>query len=242
MTDPYSVLGVSPTADEDTIKKAYRQKCKQYHPDLHPNDAVAEEKFKEVQAAYSEIQQRKNGGGSTQSGYRQYGGYGAGSPGGRQQGGAYQDPFGGFDPFGFGFYSSYGRQSYQEQNPEMQAAANYIRSGYYQEGLHALNGIPSAQRTARWHYYAALAHEGLGNNIHAQEEARAAVQMEPGNYTYQDLLNRLQNPGRTYTQYQQPYAQPSGPRSFLLNLWMYLVLCNCVSCCCFGRPTGFFCC
>lgn len=236
MTDPYSVLGVSPSADEDTIKKAYRQKCKQYHPDLHPNDPAAEEKFKEVQAAYSEIQNRKNGGQSARGGYQSYGQGGS-------TGGAYQDPFrGGYDPFGFGgFYGSYGRQTYQDQPPEMQAAANYIRSGYYQEGLNALNDIPAGQRTARWHYYAALAHQGLGNNIRAQEEARAAVQQEPGNYTYQDLLNRLQNPGQTYARYQRPYAQPSGPHSFLLNFWMSMILCNLLSCCCCGRPGGFFC-
>ena len=53
MTDPYSVLGITPGADDETIKKAYRQKCKQYHPDLHPDDPAAEEHFKEVQAAYS---------------------------------------------------------------------------------------------------------------------------------------------------------------------------------------------
>ena len=63
MTDPYSVLGISPGADDETLKKAYRQKCKQYHPDLHPDDPDAEEHFKEVQAAYSEIMRRKQGGG-----------------------------------------------------------------------------------------------------------------------------------------------------------------------------------
>ena len=41
MTDPYSVLGITPGADDETIKKAYRQKCKQYHPDLHPDDPAA---------------------------------------------------------------------------------------------------------------------------------------------------------------------------------------------------------
>ena len=51
MTDPYSVLGITPSADDETIKKAYRKKCKEYHPDLHPDDPSAEEHFKEVQAA-----------------------------------------------------------------------------------------------------------------------------------------------------------------------------------------------
>lgn len=68
MTDPYSVLGITPGADDETIKKAYRQKCKQYHPDLHPDDPSAEEHFKEVQAAYSEIMRIKQGGGAA---YRQ---------------------------------------------------------------------------------------------------------------------------------------------------------------------------
>ena len=44
--------------------------------------------------------------------------------------------------------------------------------------MNTLNGIPTANRTAQWHYYAALANQGLGNNIRAQEEARTAVSME----------------------------------------------------------------
>ena len=65
MTDPYSVLGITPSADDETIKKAYRKKCKEYHPDLHPDDPSAEEHFKEVQAAYSEIMRIKQGGGAS---------------------------------------------------------------------------------------------------------------------------------------------------------------------------------
>lgn len=50
--DPYSVLGVAKTASADDIKKAYRKLVKQLHPDLHPGDAKAADRFKEVQAAY----------------------------------------------------------------------------------------------------------------------------------------------------------------------------------------------
>ena len=67
------------------------------------------------------------------------------------------------------------------------------------------------------HYYAALANQGLGNNIRAQEEARTAVSMEPNNYAYQNLLDQLQSPGRSYTSYQQPYAQPSGSPGVFLS-------------------------
>ena len=44
--NPYQVLGVSQTADEDTIKKAYRKAAKECHPDTHLGDKRAEERFK----------------------------------------------------------------------------------------------------------------------------------------------------------------------------------------------------
>ena len=50
--DPYSVLGVSRSASDGEIKKAYRQKAKALHPDQHPGDAVKAEAFKKVSAAY----------------------------------------------------------------------------------------------------------------------------------------------------------------------------------------------
>ena len=66
MTDPYSVLGVSRDASEDEIKKAYRSLSRKYHPDANinnPNKEAAEEKFKEIQAAYNRIMdERQNGG------------------------------------------------------------------------------------------------------------------------------------------------------------------------------------
>ena len=67
MTDPYKVLGVSPNASDDEIKKAYRTMSRKYHPDANinnPNKAQAEEMFKRVQQAYNQIMKSRESGNS----------------------------------------------------------------------------------------------------------------------------------------------------------------------------------
>ena len=53
--DPYSVLGVSKGASDGEIKRAFRKKARQFHPDRNPDDSLSEAKFKEVQSAYDKI-------------------------------------------------------------------------------------------------------------------------------------------------------------------------------------------
>ena len=92
MNDFYSVLGVEKNATESDIKKAYRKKAQQYHPDKNPGDKASEAKFKEVQEAYDVL-----GDSGKRSQYDQYGSAGPaqGFPGGA----------GGFDPNQFGGFA-----------------------------------------------------------------------------------------------------------------------------------------
>ena len=53
VTDPYKALGVDKKASDEEIKKAYRKLARKHHPDANPDDASAEERFKEIQEAYS---------------------------------------------------------------------------------------------------------------------------------------------------------------------------------------------
>ena len=84
MNDPYQTLGVSENASDEEIKKAYRDLARKYHPDnYHDNPLadLAQEKMKEINAAYEEINRRRSGGNRISGG--SYGGY-------QQQYGQYQ--------------------------------------------------------------------------------------------------------------------------------------------------------
>ena len=68
MTDPYQVLGISPSASDEEVKEAYRKLSQQYHPDMQSGNSVMEdianEKMADINAAYDEImnQRRSNTG------------------------------------------------------------------------------------------------------------------------------------------------------------------------------------
>ena len=95
--DYYEVLGVSRDADDATLKKAYRQVAKKYHPDMNPGDAEAEKKFKEASEAYAVLSDPEKRRQYDQFGHAAFEG-GAGGAGG----------FGGFDFGGADFSDIFG--------------------------------------------------------------------------------------------------------------------------------------
>ena len=103
--DYYEVLGVQKSASEDDLKKAYRVLAKKYHPDLHPGDEEAAEKFKEVNEAYGVLSDKEKRAKYDQYGHAAFdpasGGFG-GFEGGFDFGDIFSSFFGGSGGFGFG--------------------------------------------------------------------------------------------------------------------------------------------
>ena len=93
MNDPYQILGVSENASDEEIKKAYRELARKYHPDnYHDNPLadLAQEKMKEINAAYEQItKERASGKRGSGSGGASYGASGYGGYGGYQGYGGY---------------------------------------------------------------------------------------------------------------------------------------------------------
>ena len=210
MIDPYGVLGLTRNASDEDIKKAYRTLSRKYHPDANinnPNKAAAEEKFKEVQAAYNQIMdERQNGGASSFGGsYGYNGGYS---------------------------YSNY--NNYENDSNEMRAAANYINSRHYAEAMNVLRSIPDEKRGGKWYFFAAVASQGLGNLNDAREYISRAIALEPSNIRYRQFEQSINFSGGWYNSmgrsygYSRPYSTAS---RWCLSMLLLNLFCNC---CCFG--------
>jgi curved DNA-binding protein CbpA len=206
MLNPYSVLGVERGASDEEIKKAYRNLSRKYHPDANinnPNKAQAEEKFKEIQAAYNQIMDER-------------------------QNGSYSNSYS--DNYSYG-YNSYGSQG--AGSVEMQAAANYINARQFAAAMNVLYSIPDSGRNGQWYFFASVASQGLGNLNDAREFISRAIALEPSNFRYRQFeqsinFNRgwYENRSASYGYY-RPY---SGVARWCISMAFLNLLCNL---CCF---------
>lgn len=165
MRDPYQVLGVPSTATDDEVKKAYRNLARKYHPDnYHDNPLadLAQERMKEINEAYEEIQsQRKRASsGSAGSGYgTSYGGAGYG-----------------------GGYAGY--QSYTGPYQRVRMAIQQGNLNLAEELLNAMQ-----DHNAEWNFLKGAVCTRRGWMDEAKRYYQTAVQMDPGNAEYQRALD-----------------------------------------------------
>ena len=212
MTDPYKVLGVPTTATDDEVKRAYRKLAKKYHPDANPGDRTAEQRMKEINAAYDQIM---NGGANPGQSSGGYNGYGSSYNG-----------YGGYS----GGWSGYGAQE-SRGDPRMDSVRSYLNFGRYREALNVLESM--SERDARWYYYSAIANQGLGNTMTALQHAKTAAQMDPSEPRYQELVDEIENPGRTYTGFGQGYNIPNlSMNRFCVGLILTNLFCMYCRFCC----------
>ena len=171
MTDPYKILGVSPSATDEEIKDAYRKLAKKYHPDQYgdsPLSELAGEKMKEINEAYDTIvSQRKNRGANNNGyGYNNYNTYNAGYNAGYA---------GGSSASGFN------------------DVRRFIMAGRIADAEQILNGVPVESRNAEWYFLKGTVLYRRGWLEEAKEHFTRACQMDPGNPEYQAALNQAMN-------------------------------------------------
>lgn len=168
--NPYQVLGVSPNATDEEIKKAYRQLVKKYHPDRYAGDPraqeAASEKLKQINEAYDLIGKMRASGKSYDSyaGNTNRGGYGYGG-----QAGGYG-----------GSYSG---------NPVFAQVRAAISRGDLYTAESILNGI--SDHTAEWHYLRGVVFLRKGWYDGAKQSFYNATTMDPTNSEYRQAYEAL---------------------------------------------------
>ena len=175
MNDPYKILGVPEDASDEEIKKAYRELARKYHPDNYhdnPLEDLAQEKMKEINAAYEQITKERASGRRT------------GGAGGAYGGGSY----------GYGGYQSYGgsgsSQSYSGQSSVLQQARIAINTGNISRAEALLANY--SDHNAEWNFLKGVVCYRRGWMDEALRYYRTAVQMDPGNAEYRQALDYME--------------------------------------------------
>ena len=173
MNDPYSVLGVSPSASDEEVKKAYRELARKYHPDNYQNNPLAdlaEEKMKEINEAYDAITRMRSGGSS--------GGYQSQSA---QQGGYQRQQYSGAAG------SLYNQVRQAINMGDMARAEQLLRSAPAQD--------------AEWHFLTGSIAYRKGWLDEATQHFQVACNMDPANGEYRQALMMMRQGGQAYRPY-----------------------------------------
>ena len=171
MRDPYEVLGVSPDAGDDEIKRAYRDLARKYHPDNYQNNPLAdlaEEKMKEINQAYDAITKGRTGG----------------------SGGGYTSQS-----------YSYGGSAYQQQRQSAGGNVfAQVRQAVNRNDLDGaeqlLQGVPS--RNGEWYFLMGSIAYRRGWLDEARQNYQIAGRMDPNNMEYRQALGMMQRGGYGY--------------------------------------------
>ena len=218
MNDPYQILGVSENASDEDVKKAYRDLARKYHPDnYHDNPLadLAQEKMKEINAAYEEINKRRSGAaprGGSYGGYSSSGSYGPGS----SRGGSYQQ-------YGYSGGAS---------SSVLQQVRIAIQTGDISRAEALLANYND--HNAEWNFLRGAVCYRRGWLDEAKRYYQTACQMDPGNPEYRQALEYMEQGTR---QAYRPAGAPHGTDLCGGNLCLPL-------CCTYSLCNGgwIFCC
>lgn len=166
MNDPYQILGVPETATDEEVKRAYRELARKYHPDnYHDNPLadLAQEKMKDINAAYEQITKMRSGGRSGGNGYSSAGGYSG--------------------------YQQYGGQS-ASGSSVLQQVRIAIQTGNISRAEALLANY--SDHNAEWNFLRGAVCYRRGWMDEAKRYYQTACQMDPGNAEYRQALEFME--------------------------------------------------
>ena len=206
--NPYRVLGVSPTDDDETIKRAYRDLARKYHPDRYRDSDLADlagEKMSEINAAYEEIMRQRGDASAWQGSETME------QPPRREErprDDTWRDerpprrerrreerPRDAFD----GTDAAYNAQNYSaEARSKFTLIRNCINSGNISEAERLLDEVDTDDRGAEWVFLTGCVQLRKGFYVDAEHSFEEAYRMEPTNNEYWTFKERMHDRARGF--------------------------------------------